>query len=55
MKKVITIVAVVVVALVGLTSYSASKENKNEKRNLLAELRSGGETGVLTEDKRKRD
>ena len=45
MKKVIAIAVVIVVALVGLTSYNGSGEKK-EKGHLLAELKSGG-TGVI--------
>lgn len=46
MKKVILIVAVILVALVGLTSYN-SKEVKKEKGNgdLIAQVNTGG-TGV---------
>ena len=46
MKKVILIVAIVLVALVGLTSYN-SNEGRKEKGNgnLIAELKTGG-TGV---------
>lgn len=42
MKKVIAIVAVVVVAFVGLTSYNGTTEKKNGGDRLLAELKSGG-------------
>lgn len=41
MKKVIAIAVVLVVALVGLTSYNGSGEKK-EKGHLLAELTTGG-------------
>ena len=47
MKKVILIVAVIVVALVGLTSYNGSDKKKdNGNGNLIAELKTGGITGV---------
>ncbi len=43
MKKVILIVAVIVVALVGLTSYNGSDKKKdNGNGNLIAELKTGG-------------
>lgn len=45
MKKVIAIVAVVVVALVGLTSYNGKDTKKNDGSTLIAELKSGG--GVI--------
>lgn len=46
MKKVIAIVAVVAVALIGLTSYNGTEVKKNGSNgSLIAELKSGG-TGV---------
>jgi hypothetical protein len=43
MKKVILIVAVIVVALVGLTSYNGTDKKKdNGNGNLIAELKTGG-------------
>jgi len=47
MKKAIAIVAVIVVALIGLTSYNGSEVKKNNGNgSLIAELKSGdGQTG----------
>ncbi len=43
MKKAIVIVAILVVALVGLTSYNGKEEKKNNGNgNLIAELKTGG-------------
>ena len=43
MKKAIAIVAVIVVALIGLTSYNGSEVKKNNGNgSLIAELKSGG-------------
>ncbi len=48
MKKAIAIVAIIVVALVGLTSYNGNETKKNNGNGtLLAELKSGG-TGSAT-------
>jgi len=56
MKKVIAIVAIVVIALVGLTSYNGSEMKKNnERKTLIAELKSGGNqlTDPKAGDKKK--
>lgn len=45
MKKVIAIVAVIVVAIVGLSSYNTNEVKKNETNStLLAQLNNGGVT-----------
>lgn len=61
MKKVIAIVAVVAVALIGLTSYNGTEVKKNGSNgSLIAELKSGGNggsatQGVLTDGGKKKD
>ncbi|MDI1254867.1 MAG: hypothetical protein PSV16_02105 [Flavobacterium sp.] len=47
MKKVILIVAVLLVAIVGLTSYNGKEKVKNNGgTKLIAQINTGGETGV---------
>lgn len=46
MKKVIAIVAIIVIAIVGLSSYNTNEVKKdNVTDNLIAELKTGGQGG----------
>ncbi len=59
MKKVIAIAVVVVIALVGLTSYNGRTEvKKSGDDNLIASVKTGGENTILDPrggDKKKLD
>lgn len=56
MKKVIAIVAVVVIAILGLSSYNTNEVKKSSKSdNLIAELKTGGTGGVVAGGNKKID
>ena len=56
MKKVIAIVAVVVIAILGLSSYNTNEVKKTSKSdNLIAELKTGGNGGVVITGNKKLD
>ena len=56
MKKVIAIVAVVVIAILGLSSYNTTQVEKSSKSdNLIAELKTGGNGNVVIGGNKKLD
>lgn len=56
MKKVIAIVAVVVIAILGLSSYNTNEVKKSSKSdNLIAELKTGGNGAVIVGQNKKLD
>lgn len=56
MKKVIAIVAVVVIAILGLSSYNTNEVKKSSKSdNLIAELKTGGTGGLVVGGNKKID
>lgn len=56
MKKFIAIVAVVVIAILGLSSYNTTQVEKSSKSdNLIAELKTGGNGGVVITGNKKLD
>ena len=56
MKKFIAIVAVVVIAILGLSSYNTTQVEKSSKSdNLIAELKTGGNGGVVIGNNKKVD
>ncbi len=56
MKKVIAIVAVVVIAILGLSSYNTNEIKKSSKSdNLIAELKTGGTGSVVVGGNKKLD
>lgn len=56
MKKVIAIVAVVVIAILGLSSYNTNEVKKSSKSdNLIAELKTGGTGSVVVGGNKKLD
>ncbi|WP_432672561.1 hypothetical protein [Flavobacterium sp. SM2513] len=56
MKKFIAIVAVVVIAILGLSSYNTTQvEKSNKSDNLIAELKTGGTGSVVVGGNKKLD
>lgn len=56
MKKFIAIVAVVVIAILGLSSYNTTQVEKSSKSdNLIAELKTGGGGTVIITGNKKLD
>ena len=56
MKKFIAIVAVVVIAILGLSSYNTTQVEKSSKSdNLIAELKTGGNGSVIIGSNKKLD
>ena len=56
MKKVIAIVAVIAIAILGLSSYNTNQVKKSSKTdNLIAELKTGGSGGVVIGGNKKLD
>ena len=56
MKKVIAIVAVVVIAILGLSSYNSNEVKKSGNTdNLIAELKTGGNGQVVIGNNKKVD
>ena len=56
MKKVIAIVAVIAIAILGLSSYNTTQVEKSSKSdNLIAELKTGGTGGVVVGGNKKLD
>lgn len=56
MKKFIAIVAVVVIAILGLSSYNTTQVEKSSKSdNLIAELKTGGNGNVVIGGNKKLD
>mgnify|MGYP003593767325 FL=1 len=56
MKKFIAIVAVVVIAILGLSSYNTTQVEKSSKSdNLIAELKTGGTGSVVVGGNKKLD
>ena len=56
MKKFIAIVAVVVIAILGLSSYNTTQVEKSSKSdNLIAELKTGGNGSVVITGNKKLD
>lgn len=56
MKKFIAIVAVVVIAILGLSSYNTTQvEKANKSDNLIAELKTGGTGSVVITGNKKLD
>lgn len=56
MKKVIAIVAVIAIAILGLSSYNTNQIKKSNKSdNLIAELKTGGNGAVIVGQNKKLD
>lgn len=56
MKKVIAIVFVIAIAILGLSSYNTTQIKKSNKSdNLIAELKTGGNGGVVITGNKKLD
>lgn len=56
MKKAILIIAIIAVALIGLTSYNGNQTKKDQGNgNLIAELKGGGDGKVIGGDGKKQD
>ena len=56
MKKVIAIVAVIAIAILGLSSYNTNQVKKSSKSdNLIAELKTGGNGQVVITGNKKLD
>ena len=56
MKKVIAIVAVIAIAILGLSSYNTNQIKKSSKSdNLIAELKTGGNGQVIIGQNKKLD
>lgn len=56
MKKFIAIVAVIVIAILGLSSYNTNEIEKSSKSdNLIAELKTGGSGAVIVGQNKKLD
>ena len=56
MKKFIAIVAVVVIAILGLSSYNTTQvEKSNKSDNLIAQVKTGGNGAVIVGQNKKLD